>query len=203
MKNAVFFLAVCFIGISGRSRAQNYVQQIDSFRQTYKQDFLTDAHSPLKAADTGFLRFYRADKRYKIEAVITLTPNSKPYEIATHSGKSKPYRKYGTLLFKLKGTTHRLSIYQGLDVIKKPGLADYLFIPFNDLTNYETTYAGGRYLDFKIGDIKNGKLMVDFNKAYNPYCAFAEGYSCPIPPVENRLQTKIEAGEQLFGRAAQ
>jgi uncharacterized protein (DUF1684 family) len=159
---------------------------------------LNDAHSPLKAKDIGHLAFYQPDSNYRVTATVQLTPGSKPFEIATHSGKSKPYRKYGVATFRLKGKKCTLAIYQGLDLIKKPELKDYLFIPFNDLTNYETTYAGGRYLDLRIGDIRQGRVVVDFNKAYNPYCAFAEGYACPIPLDENKLQVRIEAGEQLF-----
>jgi len=182
------------------SFGQSYNQQIDSFRQHYKNEFISDEHSPLKAADTGFLRFYAPDKAYCLNASFVLTPDSKPFKIATHSGKTKPYRQYGNITFSLKDQSFTLAVYQGLDLMKKPELQDYLFIPFNDLTNYETTYAGGRYLDLRMGDIKKDRIVLDFNKAYNPYCAFAEGYSCPIPPDENKLKVRIEAGEQMFAK---
>ena len=180
--------------------AQKYEATIQQYRAHYKQEFLTDTHSPLKAADTGYLRFYQPDKQYCITATFTPTPNSKPFDIATHSGKKKPYRRYGILTFSLQGAQHSLEVYQGLDLIKQPALKDYLFIPFTDLTNYETTYAGGRYLDLRIGDIKDGTVVLDFNKCYNPYCAFAEGYACPIPPDANKLKVRIAAGEKLFGK---
>ena len=76
---------------------------------------------------------------------------------------------------------------------------DYLFIPFKDLSNGEATYGGGRYMDIRMDDIKNGELMLDFNKAYNPYCAYSDGYNCPVPPVENHLETEVNAGEKSFG----
>jgi len=76
--------------------------------------------------------------------------------------------------------------------------ADYLFIPFTDNTSGNESYGGGRYLDYKISDIKNNKLLLDFNKAYNPYCAYTTGYNCPIPPAENDLKVAIKAGEKAF-----
>jgi uncharacterized protein (DUF1684 family) len=79
-----------------------------------------------------------------------------------------------------------------------PKYRDYLFIPMKDQTSGKETYGAGRYLDASIKDIKDGKIALDFNKLYNPYCAFSEGYSCPIPPKENHLPVRIEAGEKLF-----
>ncbi len=79
-----------------------------------------------------------------------------------------------------------------------PQYKDYLFLPFTDDTNGITSYAGGRYIDLRDGDFNNNTLVLDFNKAYNPYCAFGAGYACPKPPVENKLALSIEAGEKLF-----
>ena len=79
---------------------------------------------------------------------------------------------------------------------------DYLFLPFKDLSNGNQTYGGGRYLDFRQGDIheKAGEswLILDFNKCYNPYCAFSDGYNCPVPPQENHLPMAVDAGERQF-----
>jgi uncharacterized protein (DUF1684 family) len=180
--------------------AQTHDQEIVKWRQNYRDEFLKDSHSPLKAADTGFLRFYEPNAQYRVKAVFIKTPDSKPFDIETHSGKKKPYQCYGKLEFSIAGKKRTLEVYQGLDLIKKPELKDYLFIPFTDLTNNETTFGGGRYIDLRTGDIKNGTVLLDFNKAYNPYCAFADGYSCPIPPDANKLDIRIEAGEKIFGR---
>jgi hypothetical protein len=98
----------------------------------------------------------------------------------------------------LHGEQYSLFIYQSENLLKKEGMEDYLFLPFTDATNNIATFGGGRYLDFKMADIKNNQLIIDFNKAYNPYCAFGEGYSCPIPPRENDMEIKIVAGEKLF-----
>jgi uncharacterized protein (DUF1684 family) len=182
------------------TQAQTYTDSIAQRRQKYKMEFLEDKNSPLKAADTSHLKFFPADETYRVIASFTPTPNAKPFDIPTHSGKVKPYKQYGLLSFKIHDTTLTLEGYQSLTLIKNPKFKDRLFIPFNDLTNYETTYAGGRYLDLSTNDIKNGLIEVDFNRAYNPYCAYADGYSCPIPPVANRLSVAIPAGEMMYGK---
>ena len=80
--------------------------------------------------------------------------------------------------------------------MQKEEYKNYLFLPFTDETNYNQTFGGGRYLDFEITDIVGNKLILDFNKCYNPYCAYAGGFNCPIPPKENDLKVKIKAGEK-------
>lgn len=177
---------------------QSYLERMSAFRTAYKKSFLTDAHSPLKAADTAKLRFYPIDEHYCLKAQVSICKNEKAFEMLTHNGKKKKYIKYALLSFKLKGRTYQLAAYQSLSLLQDPKYQHYLFVPFNDATNYETSYAGGRYIDLSSSDIKNGQVVLDFNKAYNPYCAYAEGYSCPLPPTENRLECKIEAGEQIM-----
>lgn len=200
MTKQFFLLPVFLVLAACKGKAQSYADSIYQWRQQYKEEFLADAHSPLKAADTGFLRFFEPDAAYCVPAVFTATPSAKPFDIATHSGKTKKYQQYGTLRFEIDRKLYTLAVYQGVDLIKRPELKDHLFIPFNDLTNYEETYGGGRYIDLRTGDIVNGRVRLDFNKCYNPYCAFAGGYSCPIPPDENKLQVAIRAGEQNFGK---
>lgn len=118
----------------------------------------------------------------------------------THSGKDKKYKQYGIITFSLHDTVSVLHIYQSIDLIKNPKYKNYLFIPFTDATTYGETYGGGRYLDLSIDDIKGNELILDFNKCYNPYCAYAGGYSCPIPPRENELKVAIMAGEMQYGK---
>ncbi|MBL7753218.1 MAG: DUF1684 domain-containing protein [Chitinophagaceae bacterium] len=190
-------LVLCTI----RIQAQSFSDSIAQYRANYKAEFLKDDHSPLKAADTGFLRFYPADANFRVFAVFTPTKDSTGFDMMTHSGQKRRYFVYGTLQFNLKDHFCRLFIYQSEKLKSKKGFEDYLFVPFKDETNYTTTFGGGRYLDFKMSDIQQGILELDFNKAYNPYCAYQNGFHCPIPPRENELFFKIEAGEMLFGRA--
>jgi len=100
----------------------------------------------------------------------------------------------------LKGETFTLEIYQSVKLRQQAQYQDLLFMPFKDATNKTQTYGGGRYLDFKIGDIQQGQLEIDFNKCYNPYCAYKDGYACPVPPAVNHLKTRIEAGEKKFAK---
>jgi len=179
--------------------AQTYNDSIQQHRRHYKEDFISDARSPVKGNDTAYLRFYKPDVSYRVIATLKPTEGAKTFMIPTHSGKLKPYKEYGILSFKLHGKSYILHAYQSTDS-NKAFLAAYLFIPFNDKTNYTETYGGGRYIDIDTGEVKGNKVVLDFNKCYNPYCAFAEGYSCPIPPDENRLKVAISAGEKLYGK---
>ncbi len=93
-----------------------------------------------------------------------------------------------------------LYIYQSEALMQQEKYKYYLFVPFGDVTSGFTSYGGGRYMDFTFQDIKNNKLSIDFNKAYNPYCAYTAGYNCPIPPKENLLTVAIDAGEKSYGK---
>jgi len=101
-------------------------------------------------------------------------------------------RIFGILTFSIEGKEFSLPVYQSQSLMQKKEYKDYLFLPFTDLTNGNETYDGGRYIDLRIpaGD----QIVIDFNKAYNPYCAYSHGYSCPIVPSKNHLETEILAG---------
>ncbi|MBA3829083.1 MAG: DUF1684 domain-containing protein [Taibaiella sp.] len=187
-----FLTSVCY--------AQPYEDSIAAFRKHYKQDFLTDARSPLKADDTAYLRFYAPDISYRFKGAFVPTPESANFLMATHSGKYKTFRQYGIVTFRVHDTMVVLHVYQNIGLVSKPEYADDLFIPFTDESNYGETFGGGRYLDLKISDVHGNELTIDFNKCYNPYCAFKDGYSCPIPPSENDIKVAIRAGEKLYGK---
>ena len=179
-------------------KGQSYADSILQFRKQYTADLLADKRSPIKPSQVKNLSFFAPDHNYCVWADFTETPGSKPFLIQTHSGKQKPFRQYGTLSFTLSNTKYTLHIYQMIDLVKEDAHKDGLFLPFNDETNYETTFAGGRYIDLIVNDIKDNRVLLDFNKCYNPYCAYADGFSCPIPPRENYLNTEIKAGEKTF-----
>ncbi|MBU1369169.1 MAG: DUF1684 domain-containing protein, partial [Bacteroidetes bacterium] len=121
---------------------------------------------------------------------------SPSFRMATTTDRMPEYRKYGTLQFSKADTLLTLTAYQNLDMLKKNSTYKGLFIPFKDKTNGKLTYGGGRYLDVDIPE--NQTLTIDFNRAYNPYCAYDSKWSCPIPPYENHLQVSILAGEKKF-----
>ena len=194
-------LIICFATHS--LFAQNFTKEIAKQRALYKNEFLTDKNSPLKKEDLKFLQFYAANPSYKVKTYFTKTIDTTGFDMLTHSGKIKKYYVFGFVTFTLKKQVCKLFIYESEQLKTTKGLEDYLFIPFTDETNSTATFGGGRYLDFKEKDIVNNQLLIDFNKCYNPYCAYKGGYNCPIPPKENDLKITIEAGEKLFLKAVQ
>lgn len=114
----------------------------------------------------------------------------------TSTDRLPVYIKYGEAHFKLNKKDCVLNIYQNADLVKKEEYKDYLFLPYTDLTSGEESYGGGRYIDLKIP--KDETIIIDFNKSYNPYCAYNHKYSCPIPPMENRLDVEVRAGVKAF-----
>jgi len=193
-----FITSLLLICCACTAQAQSYTDSIMQFRKTYVKELLEDKRAPLKPSQVGNLSFFKPDHSFCVWATFTETPGSQPFMIETHSGKKKPYRQYGLLTFTIHDTALTLQVYQSIDLLQDQAHKDDIFVPFNDGTNYVTTYAGGRYIDLSVKDIKDDKILLDFNKCYNPYCAYADGYSCPIPPRENRLQIEISAGEMLF-----
>jgi uncharacterized protein len=180
----------------------SYVQTIENHRKNYKEEFLKAPQSPLTKADLKYLRFYPADENFKVTAKFTKTENAKPFELTTSSGSKKKYVEYGKATFTIRDTTCTLSLYTSLELQNMPQYKNLLFIPFKDYTSAETTYGGGRYLDLQTTDITDNQMIViDFNKCYNPYCAYQPtGWNCPIPPDENYLKMHIEAGERNFAK---
>jgi uncharacterized protein len=155
--------------------------------------------SPLTKQDQKTFKsldFYPVDMQYCVTAKFKRTPNEKPFNMATTTGRQVRYVKYGEVSFTLGGKQYKLNIYQSPELAKLQEYKDYLFLPFTDDTNGEGSYAGGRYIDIKIpaGDT----LQIDFNRAYNPYCAYNHDYSCPIPPPENSLATTVKAGVKEY-----
>ena len=196
MRKIFFFLLLLPFAYS--ADGQTYADTIAQYRKQYIADLLADKRSPIKPSQVKGISFFNADHSYCAWGAVKETPGSVPFMIETHSGKKKPFREYSTVTFSIHDTSMTLHVYQSVDLVKVDGHQDDLFVPFNDLTNYDATFGGGRYLDLSIKDIKNGLLLIDFNKCYNPYCAYADGYSCPIPPVENRLHIEIPVGERMF-----
>ena len=166
--------------------------------QLKQNSFFKDAStSPLKDKDRKKFKgldFFDVDSSYVVEANLKATPDSEPFEMKTSTSRLPVYKKYGEVSFKIKGEAFKLNIYQNLEMEDE----NYLFLPFMDDTNGETSYSGGRYIETSIpqGNI----LKIDFNTAFNPYCTYNEKYSCPIVPRENYLPTEIKAGVKKFNK---
>jgi uncharacterized protein (DUF1684 family) len=192
-----YLLALLFL-TSLNCLAQDHKTQIAEFQKKYMADFLEDKNSPLKKDDLQHLRFYDADSSYKVVAKAQLIVNLPAFIMPVFNGNGQSYVKYALLKMVVKGKPVELTVYRNIALAKIPQYADYLFLPFTDETNGKDTYGGGRYIDLSEKDFKNNTVIIDFNKAYNPYCAFGSGYACPKPPEENQLNMPITAGEKLY-----
>lgn len=187
----LFWLAV----IASMPLAARAQQDTDTSLTNHRTKYKTDLYQIIKD-DTARISFYEAAPKYTVTAIVQKLKRQKKFTLLTSSGKKKEARKYALLIFELDGKSYQLYAYQLLALLKKEESASHLFVPFTDDTNINGSYGGGRYIDLDLKDIIGGKVVLDFNKAYNPYCAFTTGYNCPIPPVQNSLNTAIEAGEK-------
>ncbi|PIY30533.1 MAG: hypothetical protein COZ08_12365 [Bacteroidetes bacterium CG_4_10_14_3_um_filter_42_6] len=143
----------------------------------------------------GF-QYFEPDLLYRIWAEIQVDTSSPPFELATNTSRRPIYRVYGKLAFTVHDTLCELTAYQNMESIDHPDYGKQLFVPFRDRTNGIQSYEAGRYLDVPVPDSTH--FMLDFNDAYNPYCAYAQRWSCPLVPFENQLPVNIRAGEKKY-----
>jgi uncharacterized protein len=170
-----------------------------SYMQAYQKNYCTN-HEVVKAKDIKYFRFFPIDSNYNVLGSFEKITDTIGFTMKTSGAVVQQYYKYGKLSFQIHDTLLRLFIYQSKKMMDSDEYKGYLFIPFTDLTTGDESYGSGRYIDATIPQIINNQLVIDFNKAYNPYCAYSTGYHCPIPPGENHLPIAIRAGEKVFGR---
>ena len=176
--------------------SDNYAKEMEQQRQEKDAFFRSSHHSPIHDQERrGFtgLHYFPPDQGYRVTATIERLPDQPPVEMATSDGQRQHYRRFAYLQFAINGTSQRLTAYRPLH---EHGEAE-LFIPFRDALAGKETYGAGRYLDVPFND-GDTTVVLDFNEAYNPFCAYNDAYSCPIPPSENTLTYAIRAGEQLY-----
>ena len=169
------------------------------FQHELNEEYRNPDTSPLPdryRKDFDGLDFFEPDTTYIVQARLVLTPDALPFMMPTTTGRKSKETVYGIAHFTLNGKEHQLEIYQNEEMMQEDEYRDYLFLPFTDETNGEETYGGGRYIDLSIP--KNDIIQIDFNKAYNPYCAYNPKYSCPIVPGVNALDTEVMAGVRTF-----
>jgi hypothetical protein len=198
-KLSIVFIACSYLFSTLPGHAQDgkaYLDSLQSFRDNY-----VNTHEVVKTKeDRTLLRFFPIDPSYLVKCQFERIHNSDWFPMSTSGTRTKMHRKYGKLTFSIHDTTLHLFVYQSQDLLQSENEKDYLFIPFTDMTSGEESYGAGRYLECYIKDVRDGTLVLDFNKAYNPYCAYTTGYNCPIPPKENDLPVAIRAGEKNYGR---
>jgi uncharacterized protein (DUF1684 family) len=166
--------------------------ELEQFRKMKDQFFKSDASSPLTPEQRdGFsaLNYFPENEALRFELDIEPLPEPEKIEMQTSTGDIQTYLRWGKVKFEVGGEKAELTLFV-------PQGGHGYFLPFTDTTSDKETYGAGRYLDPE--PLPGGKLLIDFNVAYNPYCAYNEYWSCPITPVENRLKVAIEAGEKSF-----
>ncbi len=161
-------------------------------RNQYREQLLR-----MEGMDTVAVNFFPPDPAFCIWARFTPADDAQPFYMASIQGERERFVKFGELEFELGGTKGRLSLYRNLDRLRLPGGREKVLLPFRDPTNGESTYGGGRYLDLNLSDIREGRVHIDFNRAYFPLCAHGGKVPCPLPPAENHLAFPVEAGEKL------
>ena len=166
---------------------------LERFRESKDDEFRNHDNSPLELAQirkfTG-LDYFPENEILRMEIPLTRYKTADQILLNTSTGAEREYYRVGEALFTYQGVLCVLHIYED----------DYgFFVPFTDQTAPNETYGGGRYLE--PYEIRSNVLYVDFNLAYNPYCAYNSKWSCPLPPDENRLPVRIDAGEKNFSGA--
>ena len=187
----LFTVAACSSGPSAPDES-GYVADITEERAAKDRDFAAqpDPVPPEKRDTLLPLPYYPPDLDYSVPAVLRLADERPIFEVPTSTGIIRRMQRVGVLEFTLDGEPMSLGAF----VDEGTTRIDELFVPFADLTTGKETYPAGRYLNLQ--PMATGIYTIDFNKAYNPYCAYNEKYDCPYPPPSNRLKVEIRAGEK-------
>jgi len=201
MRRFIPVIVVLVIGISiiytlqGGETTEDYIERIQEERQQTAGFMRSSRESPFAPDSIPFkgLDYYPPDPVYKVRARLTPIQNQKLLQMPTSTGEEEKYIRYAYADFEISGQAQRLLVLQPFESQTR------LFIPFSDATSGEETYGGGRYLEAEIPPRTGARTIeLDFNKAYNPYCAYNASFSCPLPPQENFLKVPIRAGEKDY-----
>jgi len=163
------------------------------FRKQKDKFFEKDHHSPLSVKQKKTfqgLRYYQENPALRFDTKVEPFDEHKHVQMQTSTGEIQEYLKYGLFRFEVDGIPAEMTVYTSED--------GETFVPFADTTSGKETYGAGRYLELEHHG--GNQFQVDFNLAYNPWCAYSPEYTCPIPPEENRLSVPIRAGEKNFAQ---
>ncbi|TRX49217.1 DUF1684 domain-containing protein [Fulvivirga sp. M361] len=182
---------IVFYAGSGDQTPEEYAEYIEKEREEQDRFMRYSDESPFAKDSVTFqgLNHYPADKSFKVKGRFEPIPNPKIITLGTNDGKKEQYLEYGYAIFPLLDKENKLLILENVT-------ENVLFLAFGDATSAIDTYGAGRYLDVDHAGDKT--IILDFNLAYNPYCAYSAGFSCPFPPKENLLDIAITAGEKSY-----
>lgn len=179
--------------------AEGYTKSLQLMRQEKDYWFRSDPDSPLPESLRGVFRgleYFPPDLAHRVSARLTRLPDPEPLTLATSKGVPRPMVRYGHFDFEIGGTPQRLYAYKAVSPPGHHHEDASLFVPFRDATSGKESYGAARYLDLE--EHPGEAYAIDFNLAYNPYCAYSDDYICPFPPRENWLSVPIRAGEKAF-----
>src|SRR6267143_486678 len=174
--------------------SKDWVRQVQDFRKSKDEFFATSHESPMahgKTHSLKMLRYFPPDPKYKIQTTLHKYDSPERVSMTTSKGTRQQFHRLGFFEFDIEGTKVKLQAYRSAE-----RESNELFIPFRDGTSGKESYAAARYLD--IEETADDKYVIDFNYAYNPYCAYSDDYACPLPPKENWLVMRILAGEMTY-----
>ena len=189
-------IALILFSLQNGESSENYLNTITKER-TEKDEFMKSGDgSPFQNDSIPFngLKYFEIDERFRVKAKLEPIEEKKVRVIGTSDGKEQRYLEYAYAHFELLGVENKLLILEVMEMGPQRGK---LFLAFADETSSNETYGAGRYLDLKKVAAATS-IVLDFNMAYNPYCAYNENYTCPLPPRENILAIAIRAGEKNY-----
>lgn len=194
---ATLFL-VALSNAQAQETQQQWLSELASYWEEINVEYRDSIHSPLRPEDRAQ---FKELERFEPDPLYSVTAQFKPmkgkeFGMRTTTERRPVYQAAGRLTFELSGKKCKLTMYRNLELSKQPQYLNYYFVPFTDLTNGDLTYGGGRYIDLEGPFEEN--VALDFNRAYNPYCAYDGKYSCPIPPEGNHLNISVLAGVKKF-----
>jgi uncharacterized protein (DUF1684 family) len=166
------------------------MSELERFRRSKDEYFLHSPHSPLDAvqkSDFSGLKYFPENPDLNLQLAVELFDDEQRVQMQTTTGDIQTYERYAQVVFNVGEEQARLTIYAN---------EHGLFLPFVDALAGQETYGAGRYVE--PTPLAGGKVHIDFNLAYNPFCAYNDHWSCPIPPAENRLNVPIRAGEKIY-----
>lgn len=172
----------------------NWRRALLRFRSEKDEFFRAGAESPLSQGESSKfrgLKYFEPDAACRIEAELNRYSDPEGVVMTTSKGTRQLFNRVGYFELSLGGEKIRLSAYQSAEREDSS-----LFIPFRDATSGKETYGAARYLDLEVEH--DDRYAVDFNYSYNPYCAYSDGYICPLPPAENWLKVPVRAGELKY-----
>ncbi len=198
MRNALL-VAICAILTLGFVQDTDPKTEWKAYWDNMNGEFSDPDESPLTPKDLKSfkeLETFEYNPEMRVVASFSALDSIDSFKMKTSTARTPLYKTVGKLEFTVAGVEEELFVYKNIGLSLSDEYKNYLFVPFTDLTNYNQSYGGGRYIDLE-GPLGT-EVVIEFNNAYNPYCAYSGRYSCPIPPLENHLEVEIMAGVLVF-----